>query len=167
LKKTLKLEDNAFHSGSVAALNGLQFGEPPNHHHSTNACPTSRQMGGTFQDAVTRSDPRRRVNAVGVIEIVADAFLLEGICTFVRSYNGPEMVAKVLRQWLSGRGTRSLYIEPGSVFLQSWDFLLRSLSQDTSVLLLDQVELTEIITSCELPTRASPPRVNCCAFAPS
>ena len=27
---------------------------------------------------------------------------------------GPEMVAKVLRQWLAGLGTKSLYIEPGS-----------------------------------------------------
>ena len=33
---------------------------------------------------------------------------------FIRSDNGPEMVAKVLRQWLSGLGTKSLYIEPGS-----------------------------------------------------
>ncbi len=32
----------------------------------------------------------------------------------IRSDNGPEMVAKVLRQWLSGLGTKSLYIEPGS-----------------------------------------------------
>ena len=56
----------------------------------------------------------RRINAIGVIETLADAMLFEGVPAFIRSDNGPEMVAKVLRQWLSGLGTKSLYIEPGS-----------------------------------------------------
>jgi transposase InsO family protein len=56
----------------------------------------------------------RRINAIGVIETLADAMLLEGVPTFIRSDNGLEMVAKVLRQWLSGLGIKSLYIEPGS-----------------------------------------------------
>jgi putative transposase len=56
----------------------------------------------------------RRINAIGVIETLADAMLFEVIPAFIRSDNGPEMVAKVLRQWLSGLGTKSLYIEPGS-----------------------------------------------------
>jgi transposase InsO family protein len=49
-----------------------------------------------------------------VIEALADAMLFEGIPAFIRSDNGPEMVARALRQWLSGLGTKSLYIEPGS-----------------------------------------------------
>ena len=40
--------------------------------------------------------------------------LFEGTPLHIRSDNGPEMVAKVLRQWLAGLGTKSLYIEPGS-----------------------------------------------------
>ena len=56
----------------------------------------------------------RRINAIGVIETLADAMLFEGIPVHIRSNNGPEMVAKDLRQWLSGLGTKSLYIEPGS-----------------------------------------------------
>jgi putative transposase len=56
----------------------------------------------------------RRINAIGVIETLADVMLFEGIPAHIRSDNGPEMVAKVLRQWLSGLGTNSLYIEPGS-----------------------------------------------------
>jgi transposase InsO family protein len=56
----------------------------------------------------------RRINAIGVIETLADAMLFEGIPAFIRSDNGPEMVARVLRRWLSGLGTKSLYIEPGS-----------------------------------------------------
>ena len=56
----------------------------------------------------------RRINAIGVIETLADAMLFEGLPTYIRSDNGPEMVAKVLREWLTGLGTRNLYIEPGS-----------------------------------------------------
>ena len=56
----------------------------------------------------------RRINAIGVIETLADAMLFEGTPHYIRSDNGPEMVAKVLRQWLGGLGTKSLYIEPGS-----------------------------------------------------
>ncbi len=41
----------------------------------------------------------RRINAIGVIETLADAMLFEGVPVFIRSDNGPEMVAKVLRQW--------------------------------------------------------------------
>jgi putative transposase len=44
----------------------------------------------------------RRINATGVIETLADAMLFEGTPQHIRSDNGPEMVAKVLRQWLSG-----------------------------------------------------------------
>jgi transposase InsO family protein len=40
--------------------------------------------------------------------------LFEGVPTYIRSDNGPEMVAGVLREWLTGLGTRNLYIEPGS-----------------------------------------------------
>ena len=56
----------------------------------------------------------RRINAIAVIETLADAMLFEGTPTLIRSDNGPEMVAKVLREWLTGLGTRNLYIEPGS-----------------------------------------------------
>jgi transposase InsO family protein len=56
----------------------------------------------------------RRINALDVIETLADVMLFEGIPDYIRSDNGPEMVAKVLRQWLKGLGSKSLYIEPGS-----------------------------------------------------
>jgi transposase InsO family protein len=56
----------------------------------------------------------RRINAIGVIETLADAMLMNGIPAHIRSDNGPEMVAKVLREWLKALGTKSLYIEPGS-----------------------------------------------------
>ncbi len=56
----------------------------------------------------------RRINAIGVIETLADAMLMNGTPVHIRSDNGPEVVAKVLREWLTGLGTSNLYIEPGS-----------------------------------------------------
>jgi len=37
-----------------------------------------------------------------------------GVPEHIRSDNGPEFVAKRVRKWLAGLGTRPLYIEPGS-----------------------------------------------------
>jgi putative transposase len=56
----------------------------------------------------------RRINAIGVIETFGDVMSFEGIPAYICSDNGPEMVAKVLRQWLTGLGSKSLYIEPES-----------------------------------------------------
>ena len=56
----------------------------------------------------------RRINSFGVIETLADAMLENGVPEHVRCDNGPEMIAKALREWLAGLGTRPLYIEPGS-----------------------------------------------------
>ena len=33
---------------------------------------------------------------------------------YIRSDNGPEMIAKVLRDWLARVGTKTAYIMPGS-----------------------------------------------------
>jgi transposase InsO family protein len=56
----------------------------------------------------------RRINSFGVIETLADAMLAKGVPEHVRCDNGPEMVAKTLREWLARLGTKTLYIEPGS-----------------------------------------------------
>jgi transposase InsO family protein len=56
----------------------------------------------------------RRLRSQDVIETLADAMLARGIPEHIRSDNGPEFVAKSLRKWLAGLGTKPLYIEPGS-----------------------------------------------------
>jgi putative transposase len=56
----------------------------------------------------------RRLRSQDVIETLADAMLARGIPEHIRSDNGPEFVAKILRRWLAGLGTKPLYIEPGS-----------------------------------------------------
>ena len=56
----------------------------------------------------------RRLNSYDLIETLADLMLVQGIPEHLRSDNGPEFIAKRLRQWLSAVGAKTLYIEPGS-----------------------------------------------------
>lgn len=56
----------------------------------------------------------RSINAHQVIELLADVMITRGIPEHIRSDNGPEFTAKVIRSWLAGIGTKTLYIEPGS-----------------------------------------------------
>ena len=59
----------------------------------------------------------RRLNSQDVIETLSEVMLWRGIPEPIRSDNGPEFVARQLRDWLQGLGTSPLYIEPGS----SWE----------------------------------------------
>ena len=56
----------------------------------------------------------RRINSFGVIEALADVMIHRGIPEHIRSDNGPEMTAKVVRDWLTRIGSRTLFIAPGS-----------------------------------------------------
>lgn len=58
--------------------------------------------------------PARRIRANDVIDILADVMVERGIPEYLRSDNGPEMIAKVLRNWLARVGTKTAYIMPGS-----------------------------------------------------
>ncbi len=56
----------------------------------------------------------RRQNGLSVIETLSDVMLTRGIPEHIRSDNGPEMTAKIVRGWLKAVGANTLYIEPGS-----------------------------------------------------
>jgi transposase InsO family protein len=56
----------------------------------------------------------RNLNSMDVIETLADVMLTHGIPEHIRSDNGPEMTAKIVRDWLPRVGANTLYIEPGS-----------------------------------------------------
>ena len=56
----------------------------------------------------------RRINSFGVLETMADVMLLRGVPEHIRSDNGGEMTAKVVRNWLTQVGAKTLFIEPGS-----------------------------------------------------
>ena len=56
----------------------------------------------------------RRINSFGVIETMADVMLERGVPEHIRSDNGAEMTAKIVRRWFAKLGAKTLYIEPGS-----------------------------------------------------
>src|ERR1017187_4926400 len=58
--------------------------------------------------------PARRIRSHDVIDIFADVMIERGVPEFIRSDNGPEMVAKKLRRWLARVGAKTIYITPGS-----------------------------------------------------
>ena len=56
----------------------------------------------------------RRLKAIDVIDVLSDLFILRGVPGHVRSDNGPEFVAKALREWIGAVGAKTAYIAPGS-----------------------------------------------------
>jgi transposase InsO family protein len=56
----------------------------------------------------------RKLNSFDVLETLGDLFLSKGLPKYIRSDNGPEFVAKRLRQWLKKLNVGTLFIEPGS-----------------------------------------------------
>ena len=56
----------------------------------------------------------RRWSTARVIAALADVMVWKGVPEHLRSDNGPEFVAKDLRQWLANTGAKTAYIEPGS-----------------------------------------------------
>ncbi len=56
----------------------------------------------------------RKLKAVDVIDVLSDLFILRGIPAHIRSDNGPEFIAKALREWIALVGAKTAYIMPGS-----------------------------------------------------
>jgi transposase InsO family protein len=56
----------------------------------------------------------RRITADDVLAQLADLFITRGVPDHIRSDNGPEFVARAVRDWLGRVGVTTLYIEPGS-----------------------------------------------------
>lgn len=49
-----------------------------------------------------------------VIEVLEELVKEHGAPEFIRSDNGPEFVAQALQRWLTAKGLKTIYIEPGS-----------------------------------------------------
>jgi transposase InsO family protein len=56
----------------------------------------------------------RKLKSIDVLETLADLFLIKGVPEHIRSDNGPEFTAKIVRKWLGKLRTQTLFIEPGS-----------------------------------------------------
>jgi len=57
---------------------------------------------------------KRKLNSIDVLEALAEVMINRGRPDYIRSDNGPEVIAKTLRNWIANVGTKTAYIEPGS-----------------------------------------------------
>ena len=71
----------------------------------------------------------RRLNSIDVIDVLSDLFILRGVPSHIRSDNGPEFIAKAVRDWIAAVGAKTAYIMPGSPwengFIESFNARLR------------------------------------------
>jgi transposase InsO family protein len=56
----------------------------------------------------------RKLKSTDVIDVLSDLFILRGVPGHVRSDNGPEFIARAVREWIAAVGARTAFIEPGS-----------------------------------------------------
>jgi putative transposase len=56
----------------------------------------------------------RSITAEGVLDVLAELFVVRGVPAHLRSDNGPEFIARALRQWLERAQAKTLYIAPGA-----------------------------------------------------
>jgi len=66
-----------------------------------------------FTREVLTIQVRKSISSKDVIEILKEVIAERGVPEFIRSDNGPEFVAKKLRQWAKRQGSQTIYIEPG------------------------------------------------------
>jgi len=57
---------------------------------------------------------RRRITSKELIEVLGELFLTRGCPEYIRSDNGPEFIAVLLREWFKTLEVSPLYIHPGS-----------------------------------------------------
>ena len=60
------------------------------------------------------SIPRRSWRHQQIIVVLTELFVLKGCPAYIRSDNGSEFTANMLKQWLQGFGVTTAYIEPDS-----------------------------------------------------
>lgn len=72
----------------------------------------------TIKDEFTRLSPAvavdRRMPATSVVEVLERAFAEHGAPEYLRSDNGPEFVAKAIKDWLAQHNVKTHYIDPAS-----------------------------------------------------
>ena len=56
----------------------------------------------------------RKLNSEDVLDCLTQLFIERGVPDHIRSDNGPEFTAKVVREWLGRVEVKTLFIEPGS-----------------------------------------------------
>jgi transposase InsO family protein len=79
----------------------------------------------------------RRMTSDDVLDVLRDLFVIRGVPKHIRSDNGPEFIARAIREFLAAADVETLYIEPGSPwqngYAESFHSRLRSELLDAEV----------------------------------
>ena len=95
----------------------------------------------------------RGLTAEDVVSTLEYLFEVRGEPEFIRSDNGPEFIAEAVRSWLARRGSKTLYIAPGSPWENAYSETFNSRLRDE---LLDR-EVFETLKEAKVhPRRPSP-----------
>jgi transposase InsO family protein len=86
----------------------------------------------------------RKLKSDDVLHTLAELFALRGAPEHLRSDNGPEFTAKVVREWLKRVGVQTLFIAPGS----PWE---NGYNESFNGKLKDELIHREIFTYCGRP----------------
>lgn len=63
---------------------------------------------------------RRKLNSRDVLMVLSKLFIQRGVPDYVRSDNGAEFIAKIVRKWFADTDVKTLYIAPGSPWENSY-----------------------------------------------
>lgn len=72
----------------------------------------------------------RRMESRDVIRVLEAAVAVRGVPAYIRSDNGPEFIAKAVREWIAKRGFQTLYIKPGSPWQNAYSESFNSRLRD-------------------------------------
>ncbi len=92
----------------------------------------------------------RSITVETALDVLAELFRTRGVPEHLRSDNGPEFIAKAMRQWLSRVGVSTLYIEPGAPWENGDAESFHSRLRDE---LLDREEFTSLAEARAMAAR--------------
>src|SRR5436190_5937765 len=102
------------------------------------SCPSSTTSLGS----VCTSKPRTTSPAERIVEILKDLIARDGATAFNRSDNGPEIIARAVRDWLATQNIETAFIEPGSPWENAYSESFNSRFRDE---LLDREIFTSLL----------------------
>jgi transposase InsO family protein len=92
----------------------------------------------------------RSLRSGEVIDVLIELLHVRGVPGHIRSDNGPEFIAKALRDWLERAGVKTLYIEPGAPWENGYAESFHSRLRDE---LLDRELFTSLAEARHLGTQ--------------
>jgi putative transposase len=57
---------------------------------------------------------KRKLSSTDVVDALTNLFILRGVPAFIRSDDGLELIAEIVRNWIAALGANTAYTEPGS-----------------------------------------------------